>query len=368
MNQTDNNGRIAGVHVATLLRNLEDSTINEGSHDLYCRCKDAFAVLDSLLGDGAPRAGLYSLLSEEGSRAAGLAEAATLMNTIMADTFKRDDCSEEFLNGMAYGVASYSSAIKALATTPDVATTAMPTDGKNAEVLELHRRLAAEKLRADQGWQRYEAANADRNSLRASMATSVAQSADDVAQTKQLWQSALADAAMYVEAHCVDGERHARHIMEQPLPQIRARGAVPGQAADDLLSALLWLYRRLPRGYGRQEHIEQPIKALAGQTGVDVASDLVERGQHATNSAATLEPSTGVRAVDVAQVLNDLEHAGREGAADVRDIAGRAAAVIKGLLSGLSAAQLSGVGEKDDHGAAPQDDTKHARELEWTRS
>lgn len=34
------------------------------------------------------------------------------------------------------------------------------------EVSALHRQLAAEKLRADQGWQRYESANADRNSLR----------------------------------------------------------------------------------------------------------------------------------------------------------------------------------------------------------
>lgn len=33
-------------------------------------------------------------------------------------------------------------------------------------ILDLHRKLAAETLRADQGWQRYESANADRNVLR----------------------------------------------------------------------------------------------------------------------------------------------------------------------------------------------------------
>jgi hypothetical protein len=38
---------------------------------------------------------------------------------------------------------------------------------KAEEILSLHRQLAAERLRADQGWERYESANADRNALRA---------------------------------------------------------------------------------------------------------------------------------------------------------------------------------------------------------
>src|SRR5471032_1066340 len=44
---------------------------------------------------------------------------------------------------------------------------------KDEEVLRLHRELAAEKLRADQGWARYESANADRNALRAEKAAAV---------------------------------------------------------------------------------------------------------------------------------------------------------------------------------------------------
>lgn len=36
-------------------------------------------------------------------------------------------------------------------------------------VITLHRSLAAETLRANQGWQRYESANADRNNLRNAM-------------------------------------------------------------------------------------------------------------------------------------------------------------------------------------------------------
>lgn len=37
---------------------------------------------------------------------------------------------------------------------------------QQSEHLSTHRKLAAETLRADQGWQRYEEANADRNQLR----------------------------------------------------------------------------------------------------------------------------------------------------------------------------------------------------------
>lgn len=37
---------------------------------------------------------------------------------------------------------------------------------KKTEHMATHRKLAAETLRADQGWKRYEEANADRNQLR----------------------------------------------------------------------------------------------------------------------------------------------------------------------------------------------------------
>jgi DNA-binding transcriptional regulator YdaS (Cro superfamily) len=46
--------------------------------------------------------------------------------------------------------------------------------GADDEILALHRQLAAETLRADQGWQRYESANADRNALRAEIAETTA--------------------------------------------------------------------------------------------------------------------------------------------------------------------------------------------------
>ena len=40
----------------------------------------------------------------------------------------------------------------------------------NEEILSLHRQLANEKLRADAGWERYESANIDRNTVRATLA------------------------------------------------------------------------------------------------------------------------------------------------------------------------------------------------------
>ncbi|MES2730010.1 MAG: hypothetical protein V4621_07970 [Pseudomonadota bacterium] len=40
------------------------------------------------------------------------------------------------------------------------------TNALEEEILKLHRELAAERLRADQGWQRYEEANRDRMALR----------------------------------------------------------------------------------------------------------------------------------------------------------------------------------------------------------
>ena len=39
----------------------------------------------------------------------------------------------------------------------------------NEEILSLHRQLANEKLRADTGWERYESANIDRNTVRATL-------------------------------------------------------------------------------------------------------------------------------------------------------------------------------------------------------
>lgn len=41
---------------------------------------------------------------------------------------------------------------------------------KEQEILRLHCELAGERLRADQGWKRYEEANRDRNGLRMQMA------------------------------------------------------------------------------------------------------------------------------------------------------------------------------------------------------
>jgi hypothetical protein len=67
------------------------------------------------------------------------------------------------------------------------------------------------------------------------------------------------------------------------LPTSQAQ-EVSAELAREALSAVSWLYRRLPQGYGRQAHIETVIERLARETGTNIA-DLVERGpvkvQHA---------------------------------------------------------------------------------------
>lgn len=77
----------------------------------------------------------------------------------------------EFLNRKKPSEDSWVRNIQALFAAPVGEVVAAPPD--NEEILSLHRQLAAEKLRADQGWQRYESANADRNALRAEKASEV---------------------------------------------------------------------------------------------------------------------------------------------------------------------------------------------------
>lgn len=45
----------------------------------------------------------------------------------------------------------------------------------------------------------------------------------------------------------------------------------------DALNSLLWLYRRLPKGYGSVPHIDNTALALSRATGVDVGQFLNER-------------------------------------------------------------------------------------------
>lgn len=58
-----------------------------------------------------------------------------------------------------------------------------------------------------------------------------------------------------------------------------ANATVPATELDgEMLSTVLWLYRRLPLVYGRPPVVERPIKALAALVGIDVADMLAERG------------------------------------------------------------------------------------------
>jgi hypothetical protein len=50
-----------------------------------------------------------------------------------------------------------------------------------------------------------------------------------------------------------------------------------GVSTADIVSIMLWLYRRLPRAYGRPPHVEAPIAVLAKAAGIDVADSFSER-------------------------------------------------------------------------------------------
>ena len=78
------------------------------------------------------------------------------------------------------------------------------------------------------GWERKHHAYMDSRSvfmeaeiadLRAHLAR---QSQGTEAEFYAIWDAAKAEAAMYVEAHCVDGEMHARHIMSAARPKASA--------------------------------------------------------------------------------------------------------------------------------------------------
>jgi len=79
------------------------------------------------------------------------------------------------------------------------------------EVLALHRQLAAETLRADQGWQRYEAKNRECLDLRAALATPVQaddQEQDDEAEWRRL--------ALQFDGHRMQALAHLRAMLQDP--------------------------------------------------------------------------------------------------------------------------------------------------------
>jgi Lar family restriction alleviation protein len=126
-----------------------------------------------------------------------------------------DDCDEEFMAGRAHGVGSF-----------------------HSEILELSKRTALARVQDEA-------------------------KAAGGAQT------------------CRCSEK-AQEILSDPPPAPspidHMSAALTKVIALDTLSAMLWLYRRLPRGYGRQTHIEVVIERLARQTDTDVAGCLAERG------------------------------------------------------------------------------------------
>lgn len=79
-------------------------------------------------------------------------------------------------------------------------------ESREQEVLKLHRDLAAEKLRADQGWHRYEAANLRKNELEAERA--------NWAQDAKPFMYAIKcpDGGAHLDEHCVAADEESLYL------------------------------------------------------------------------------------------------------------------------------------------------------------
>lgn len=81
-----------------------------------------------------------------------------------------------------------------------------------------------------------------------------------------------------------DGDCGTTRIADEAL-SLTADDAEQAPDLDDALSAVLWLYHRLPRGYDRQAHIERVVRSLATATGSDGERLLLELGHHTPDPA-----------------------------------------------------------------------------------
>lgn len=97
-------------------------------------------------------------------------------------------------------------------------------------------------------------------------------------------------AAAYQVAGAHDAPAHILDVLADPesatADQVDAmmpyqpdqRQAQADQLMREALSAVSWLYRRLPRGFGRQQHIDVVIERLARETGTGI-DELIERAE-----------------------------------------------------------------------------------------
>jgi hypothetical protein len=72
-----------------------------------------------------------------------------------------------------------------------------------------------------------------------------------------------------------EGHRDARHAAAELVSAFSPDHEHPN--LSNTLSTMLWLYRRLPAGYGRPPFVEADIISLANEVGQDVSEFLAER-------------------------------------------------------------------------------------------
>jgi hypothetical protein len=156
------------------------------------------------------------------------------------------------------------------------------------EVRSLHRQLAAEKLRADQGWARAEAKSKECIALRERMAQAARAVVPEDWQLvpKEPTQDMCANGfyEFSQDRDDVDAANLWRAMLRAAPAPAAAQEGEHGSAAAEVLNVMLWMYRRLTHAYGRPPFIEHAINILAKKTGTDVAGYFAERDTGAGGS------------------------------------------------------------------------------------
>ncbi|WP_371767529.1 hypothetical protein [Massilia sp.] len=175
----------------------------------------------------------------------------TLARQIIAEQL--DDCDEEFMAGRAHGIGSL-----------------------HSEILSLARRSALEQAQVDP-------------SPMCKRKTKEIVQRDGYRHTGYVLQRTSADRICVSDGGAVAwftreewswlmfNRGHVEFKWPNPIGALPAPAVIPVMLAEEVLATVLWLYRRLPRGYGRPPTVEHPILALAKLTGIDVADCLAER-------------------------------------------------------------------------------------------
>lgn len=205
----------------------------------------------------------------------------TLARRLIAEQL--DDCDEEFLAGRAHGIGSLHSEILGLAKRGALAPA--QDEQKGAGTVETCR--SSEKAQVVQVSDvRAAVEDISKKLTDETLSCCIEQAEDGDEEGKNNYCTGefggVHNFAIELD-RWLDGLAPCSHSAGALAPQSSQNEAdhalrlAESEMAKDVLSTLLWLYRRLPRGYGRPPTVEGPILALAKQAGIDITDCLAER-------------------------------------------------------------------------------------------